>query len=311
MKSFFTKILSFAVFASIFYTVLLLIWGNFAPAMFKPNIGYVLGGYGNSFTRLKEVKQIDDIDILFSGPSHTYRGFDPRIFKKEGLNTFNLGTSSQTPIQTLTLVQRYLDQVQPKLVIYEVYPLTFMNDGVEASLDIVSNDANDLYSLHMALKTNNTKTYNTLLYASTRDLLRLNESFEEPIIKINEIRGDDTYIQGGYVHKETGFRDMRKITPQNITVGKKQLKAFEQILGKLKERKIDLILVYAPISNAMYSNLSGQPAFDSLMSTYAPYYNFNEIMNLNDSLHFYDRHHLNQAGVDLFNDKLIEIINNK
>lgn len=33
-----------------------------------------------------------------------------------------------------------------------------------------------------------------------------------------------------------------------------------------------------------------------------------EIMNLNDSLYFYDSHHLNQIGVELFNEKLINIL---
>lgn len=287
---------------------MLCLWGSYTPAMFQPNLKYVLGRYGHSFTRFKEVKQInsnDSIDILFLGSSHTYRGFDTRIFKKHGFNTFNLGTTNQTPIQTLTLIQRYLDQVEPKAVIYEVYPLSFIADGVEASLDIISNDKNDLHSLYMAVKTNNLKTYNTMLYATSRDILCLNKSFSEPIEKENETRGNDTYVKGGFVKKETGFLDMRKITPRNIRVNKNQLKAFEQILEELNSREIDLILVYAPISKAMYSSFSNKPYYDSLMSTYAKYYNFNEMMNLDDTLHFYDRHHLNQAGVELFNNKLI------
>lgn len=312
MKNFFIKILAFTIFTSIFYVCLLFLWGSYTPALFQPNLQYLLGGYGHTFTRLKEVKETkEDIDILFLGPSHTYRGFDTRIFKKHGFNTFNLGTTSQTPIQTLTLLQRYLDHIQPKAVIYDVYPIPFMIDGVEASLDIVSNDKNDLYSLQMAVKTNNVKTYNTMLYATARDVLGTNKSFEEPIEKENEIRGDDIYIEGGYVQKEISFKDMRKITPQDIVVDKNQIKAFEQILEELDKRNIELTLVYIPISKAMYASLSNKMRYDSLMSTYAKYYNFNEIISLNDSVHFYDRHHLNQTGVDIFNDKLIEIIKSK
>ena len=43
----------------------------------------------------------------------------------------------------------------------------------------------------------------------------------------------------------------------------------------------------------------------------AEYYNFNNIMEVDDSLHFYDAHHLNQDGVELFNEKLIELVLNK
>jgi len=38
------------------------------------------------------------------------------------------------------------------------------------------------------------------------------------------------------------------------------------------------------------------------------YYNFNEMINLVDTLHFYDSHHLNQKGVRLFNEKIIKLI---
>ena len=44
------------------------------------------------------------------------------------------------------------------------------------------------------------------------------------------------------------------------------------------------------------------------MSTYSKFYNFNEIIDLNDSLHFFDSHHLNQNGVKIFNNKLIELL---
>ena len=38
------------------------------------------------------------------------------------------------------------------------------------------------------------------------------------------------------------------------------------------------------------------------------YYNFNEIIQLDDSLDFYDAHHLNQNGVNKFNAKLKEVL---
>lgn len=302
----------FAIFASIFYVGILFLWGNYTPALFKPNLQYLLGGYGHSFTRLNEVKHVNDnIDILFLGSSHTYRGFDPRIFKKHGFNTFNLGTTSQTPLQTLALMQRYLDQIQPKLVVYEVYPITFVIDGVEGGLDVIANDCNDLHSLKMTLKINNLNTYNAFAYSATRDMLRLNKSFSEPITKINEMRGNDTYVEGGFVQKETGFVDMREIFKEDRGLDKNQVKAFEQIVEEVNKRGIDLILVYAPISEAMYASLPNKVYYDSLMSTYAEYYNFNEMMNLEDSVHFYDRHHLNQVGVELFNAKFIKTIQNK
>lgn len=47
---------------------------------------------------------------------------------------------------------------------------------------------------------------------------------------------------------------------------------------------------------------------DSLFQSYGKYYNFNEFIQMDDSLHFYDVDHLNQGGVNIFNEKLLDIL---
>lgn len=256
------------------------------------------------FNRLSEVKDIDKLDILFLGSSHTYRGFDTRIFNKNGLKTFNLGSSAQSPIQTKALINRYLDRLEPKLVVFEVYPPTLSIDGVESSLDIISNDDNDLHSYQMAIEINKIRTYNTLLYATIRDVLNLDDAFSYPTKQ-----GEDTYISGGYVEKEISYFKTQNYPNKEITLNNKQVSAFENILETLRHKEIEYILVYAPISKNLYSSYTNNKYYDSLMSSYGNYYNFNKIMRLNDSLHFYDPNHLNQLGVELFNNELITIIN--
>lgn len=304
MKKFIFNTTFFLLFSSLFYLIFLFIWGLFIPAPFKSNINYRIGSYGHMFSRISEIKKYRNIDILFLGSSHAYRGFDTRLFLENGYKSFNLGSSSQTPIQTKVLLKRYLDILNPKLVIYEVYPETFTLDGVESSLDIIANDVNDIHSLWMALKINNIKIYNTLIYAFFRDILGLNSSFSEPIIK-----GNDKYISGGFVEKELGFYQPSKFDKKKILIKDYQLESFKEIVQMLNNKKIKLILVYAPIPKVNYYSYFNKHYFDSLMQTYSTYYNFNEIISLNDSLHFYDSHHLNQNGVKIFNEKLIELLN--
>ncbi|PRB02660.1 hypothetical protein CQ046_12295 [Chryseobacterium sp. MYb7] len=307
MKKLLYNLVIFIIYNLIFYVFTITLWGEYAFPFLKPNINYKIGSYGHMYTRLKEIKQIDSIDILFLGSSHTYRGFDNRIFKKEGFTSFNLGSSAQTPIQTLTLLERYLDKIHPKSIIFEVNPLTFSSDGVESSLDLIANDTNDLYSYEMALKVNHIRTYNTLLYALHKDLFHLNQSYIEPIKKVK-----DKYIHGGFVESEIAYYNKpSKQNKQKIIISKKQIEAFEKCLAKIKERNIKLILVYAPMTHNLYTSYSNNKYFDEKMKSYSEYYNFNEIMNLNDSLDFYDAHHLNQNGVRIFNKKLIEILNDK
>ena len=301
MKKFIQNIVLFIVFSFVFYICAVFVFGSYALRHLKPNVNYRLGG--NTSNRLNEVKTTDSIDILFLGSSHCYRGFDTRIFKKHGLNTFNLGSSAQTPIQTHILLKRYLDKLQPKLIIFEVYPPTFSIDGVESSLDIISNDRNDLYSYQMAININKIRTYNTLLYATTRDIIQLNNNFS-----ISKEQGKDTYIQGGFVEKEINYFKTQKHPKSKIILNENQLKTFEQILITLEKKDINFLLVYAPITKGLYSSYVNNKYFDSLMTSYGDYYNFNKIMVLNDSLHFYDSHHLNQKGVELFNEKLLNIV---
>jgi len=306
MKKFILNIFIFTLFTSLFYTSILFVWGFIMPSKLKPNVNYNLGNKGYTFSRLQDVKKNNNIDILFLGSSHTYRGFDTRIFLKNGYKTFNLGTSAQTPIQTKLLLNRYLDSLKPKTVLYEVYPVTFELDGVESSFDIISNDKNDFYSLEMVLELNNIRSYNTFLYSFICDILGLNKSFKEPVID-----EDDKYTSGGYVEKDISFFKVTSFEKQEITINKDQLDSFNQIVEILKQKKIELILVYAPITKSKYNSYNNNNYFDSLMTKYSTYYNFNKIVTLNDSLHFYDSHHLNQNGVEIFNKRLIKILNEK
>jgi len=307
MKKFLKSLLFFTLFVTFTYSFLLFLWGNDrVPKKYKPNINYRIGSYGHMYSRLQEVKNTKNIDILFLGSSHSYRGFDTRIFEQKGLKVFNLGSSAQTPIQTNLLINRYLNELNPKMIIYDVYPGTLVGDGVESSLDIIANDRNDLQSIIMALKINNIKTYNTIIYAFIRDLFNLNSSFKEP--KYRKKR-NDTYIKGGYVEKEIKYFKYIEYSQRQWNLNKKQLNNFENIILKIKEKNIRLVLVYIPITPSKYSSYENNAQIDSVMNSYAEYYNFNEILNLNDSLHFFDSHHLNQKGVNIFNKKIIEILN--
>lgn len=303
MKKFVLNTFLFLLFAFVFYIAALFLWDSMAPPILKNNLKYPIGSYGHMNSRLNEAKTISDIDILFLGSSHAYRGFDTRIFSKNGFKTFNLGSSSQTPIQTKVLIERYLKKLNPKIVFYEVFPTTFSIDGVESSLDIIANDKNDFYSMLMAIRTKNIKTYNAFLYGFTSDMFNLKQSYREPIHKDN-----DTYIQGGFVEKDIGFYKPKPFQKKEIEINSNQLKCFSEIVKELNSRRVEPVLIFAPIPKVNYDSYTNMAYFDSLMSSYSDYYNFNETMQLEDTLHFYDSHHLNQKGVVLFNKQLIDIL---
>lgn len=307
MKKFILNTGLFLIFTFLFYITSLFLWSTLTPSFLKPNLNYRIGSHGHMYTRISELKNYGNVDILFLGSSHTYRGFDTRIFRKNGYKSFNLGSSSQTPVQTKLLLKRYLNKLNPKLIIYEVYPENlFSSDGVESAVDLIANDPNDLLSFEMALKINNIKIYNTLTYGLIRQLLGLNKNFYEP-----KVKQYDKYISGGYVERKLGFYKQPKFTQKQITIRNYQFDAFLETVQIIKNKNIELILVYAPIPKSNYERYTNNEYFDSIMSKFSTYYNFNKILNLDDSLHFFDCDHLNQNGVEIFNNKVIEILKDK
>lgn len=303
MKRFFFDLLKFAAYFSIIYLIMVFAWGEYSDDLVRGNLDYTLGGSDFMFTRMKEVKKVRDVDILFLGSSHTYRGFDTRIFKKHGYSCFNLGSSSQTPIETRILLKRYLDRLNPKLIIYEVYPGTFSVDGVESSLDILSNDANDINSFWMTLEMKHLMVFNTFLYASMRDLFDLNKDYKEPLRKHNE-----KYIPGGYVESKVRNHSNEHIPKRSWSFNEAQFSAFRDIVDELQERQIKTVLVYAPITKAYLKSHRNNKEFDKRIEKYhLPYFDFNKMMKLSDTKYFADRHHLNQNGVEKFNDKLLQV----
>lgn len=271
MKYFLKSILAFSAFLVVTYSMLIFLWGNFAPQGLKPNLNYRIGSYGHMFSRLQELKTIGEVDLLFLGSSHAYRGFDPRVFKKElskNIEGFNLGSSGQTPIQTEVLLARYLNKLNPKTVIYEVYPGTFSSDGVESSLDIISNDINDLNSVKMAMSINHIKTWNTLIFGFFQDLFDLNSKFIEP-----KQKGKDKYVSGGYVEKEVSHFNDLKYKKKLWRFNQSQFDAFEKCLSVIRKKNIRMIFVYAPITTALYNSYANNNTFDNMMLRYGEYYN--------------------------------------
>lgn len=302
LKYFLNSFLKFSLFLVVFCVASLCIWGDFAPNMITKNLAKKEMIPGFMENRLKDLDKTEKIDILFLGSSHAYRGFDTRLFKNAGFSSFNLGSSNQTPIQTELLLNRYLKKLQPKLIIYEVYPNTFAVDGMESTLDLIVNDTLKKDILKLAFQHNDVMVYNTLVYMYYKNLLK---NDKKPIVSFQK---NDHYISNGYV--ETNF-----ISPQSFNYNKQkylfnstQFKHFEKVIELIKKNNIHVIFIQAPITKSLYQSYTNNAFFDAKMLSYGDYLNFNHLIQLEDNLHFYDGHHLNQKGVELFNREIINYL---
>ena len=301
MKKWLAQLVLFFIFAACVYSVSIYIVGKYGTDGFKKNLLSEIN-YGHTNSRLIEIKKTKNIDFLFLGSSHVYRGFDTRIFATKGYTSFNLGSSSQTPIQSLFLLKRYLKAVNPKIVLFEVNPELLAADGVESELDIILNDQ-ILFDNFIAFgNSGNVKIFNTLIFTSLDK--KLNDRAKQPIIQ-----GDDTYVPGGYVEKKLVFNTKKQdFKPKTWVFQKKQLKAIDAICALCAKHSTELILVYAPINKSLYASWRNNKQFCDLMKTKGKFINGNHRSSLNDSLDFYDELHLNQNGVKSYNNDLINTL---
>jgi hypothetical protein len=304
MRPFVLNILLYIIFSIFGYILIVIVWSSLVPIGLRPNIPYINIGYGHMYSRMQEVRITKDVDILFMGSSHAYRGFDIRLFSNIGYSSFNLGSSAQTPLQSEILFKRYLQNLNPKLIIFEVYPSPFTSDGVESSLELISKDKNDRETLKLIFKQNHLKLYNTMIYSGFLDLIG-KKTFDEPA------RVDmDLYVSGGFVERDITHFKPKQYVAKTWEVKPNQLAAFKRCLEMANESRSKVVLIQAPVASCLYSSFTNNQEFDEIMHGFGTYYNFNYLMNLDDSLHFYDAHHLNQNGVELFNAKVLEVLKN-
>ncbi len=291
--------------ASLFFCFLFL----FSLLSFRPNwitttnIRYKPTCAGKLNDRFVESQTVYGVDILFLGSSHCYRGFDTRLFKNEGLTTFNWGSSSQTPIQSALLLSQCINHMQPKMIVLEIFPDLYHGNGLESTLDFISNTGVHSLTNSMLLQTNDVSSYNTWLY-----------SFIKNTINPKQIISCDfdmeRYVQGGFVEK-LKFTAPAKFSssPIQLTINDKQLNAIKFISQQAKDRQIPLIFVLAPMTAEYYKQYQNM---DEMLQILNPYcdtiVNFNPVDSTYQAEHFYDPHHLNQSGVEIFNRQLIPIL---
>jgi len=299
MIKFFRKLFVFLFLSIILYPIAVVLWGEFVPVRLHKNLNYYQSQSKHMLLRLSEIDDLKDINVLVIGSSTAYRGYDPRIFKNYNIRLFNLGSSAQTPIQTKFLIEKYLLQINPELLIIDVNPLMFTIDGVESALDVIVNDDFDKNMLKMAFEINNLKIYNTLIYSFYLSLSKRDKALSA---KSNSY---DMYISGGFVERTHYVYKPQAIAPKNWIFRDDQIEAFENLISWLVEKDISYILVQAPVTSDFYESHLNNAVFDSMMNNYGVYINYNELQAFNDSLHFYDVNHLNQRGVELFNMKII------
>ena len=300
MKKFFKQTIVFGLILSIAYPFV--IFFLFINNIKLPNV-YKYGLTKTHLSlRLQEAENFGKVDILFLGSSHAYRGFDTRFFNKKGYKCFNLGSSAQTPKQTLLLVKEYLHKFKPKLVIQEVNPMYLSSKGLESTLDIIRNASSNKLKIKTMWDSANMLTFNSYLISTLSSLTSIGKT---------DVSNDeaDLYISGGFSLKKKRFHSPYQYQSNSkYEIREEQVDYLNQLHKELEKSEAKVVFVEAPVTKKFYRQYV-RFDFEELFKD-RDYVNFNDKIMLNDSLDFYDSHHMNINGVRKFNDLLIKKIEN-
>jgi hypothetical protein len=303
MRSYITDLLRFALFAVPVYIAFIVVAGSIAPYHDFRNIKYFRGGPGHLLTRLQEADTTGPVDILFMGSSHTYRGFDMRIFRAAGYTCFNLGSSGQSPLQTEVLFDRYIEQLDPQLIILDILPTNYNSLSIEPCIDFLSNSKIGKNEILMSLKYKNISIVNTLLFAMFKSTFR--EERTNTIISNRK----EKYIAGGYVEKteDIPFKPRTEAIKLEWPPPSAQWEAFIRFVSKVRSRGIELVLVQTPVTRTWQYGPTDQA---KLEETFAPwgtaFINMSAALPGSEPDLFYDGNHMRHTSVERFNTMFLD-----
>jgi hypothetical protein len=302
MTLFLKRFVSFLLLCVLVYVVLI---GIMVKANIQPPIHHNLPAANITGLMFRDLHLAQKTDLLFVGSSHSYRGFDTRVYDSLGWNSFNMGTSSQTPRHTLALLENWLDSIQPQLLVFEVHPATFSSqmDLVEANLNIMANEKWQPYFMNLLLMNLDLRMLNLAVAARIRNLMDWEEG-----MPFDTVMGTDRYILKGYVESTKKGYDPQHTYGKGWDIDSQQTKALQEIIRLAKIKGIEVMLMQLPVTGSLYATYNNPAGFDSLMNSLAPYQNLNGRMELVDTIHFYDSNHLNPAGAAIVNAAVAEII---
>ena len=292
MRKLIYRLLCFIPIAMVGYILLLWALGDLG---WVRTANTTMGNSGHLCSRIKDIRNYHDVDVLFLGSSHCYRTFDTRFYEAAGYHCFNLGSSNQTPVQTKVLLQTYLDSLNPRYVVFEVHPDIMKHDGVESAVDLLANAPLTCEMSRMAWSMGNMKVINTWLYAIYNQKIRhrLDHFVEDSIIQ------DAAYVRGGYVEINSRRFEVKRYPRKNLTIRPDQMEALQDCLAMLKERQIPYMLVEVQDAEQLRKTFLNHDWFEEQMRALGPYRY--KLLPMVDTIHFANSNHLFKPGIVMFN----------
>lgn len=236
-------------------------------------------------------------DVIIIGSSHAYQGYDPAPFLSIGVQSYDLGSLAQTPLNTYHIIKQYLDSSNCRLLIFDVYEGAFQGSGLESTADLSLNMSATDAVLGMAWDLQDLRALNLITLRLTMPKLK-QEHGTLPKQRFGFISSPDS-AKVPLVHAKVAL-------PQPL---EQQFARFEACLRLCRERGIRVVVSshYARVgTDTLLHERFARRIESTLAGSGIPYLDYSFAPGISDLDNFADHSHLNAAGARIFTGHLVD-----
>ena len=261
---------------------------------FGRGINVKIDGHSHTYSRLFEADTTSkNYEYLAIGSSHCYRSLIT-----DSINMFNLGSSAQSHFQTYLITKEYLEKINPKVVIYEIYPDIFYgNLHLESQID-VNYAVRNFRSIKHLLAHTSFRNVRSIVNSSMLDVFDLKNSAAFASRSKDSV---NIYVAGGYVRRLDSLTGLSCTDHEQVILAdfdSKQIEYFMETIKFLRKNNVSIRLVIAPYTH-IPSNMGEYTSFIENL-TGLPVENYSNRFCDSPENYFFDEGHLNATGARLF-----------
>jgi len=202
-------------------------------------------------------------------------------------------------------LKKYFKQLNPKLVVSEVFPPALSIDGIASYFDLVTNMPLSREIVEMTLALNNVQALHALIGTAWERRTR-------PLNAINQRAiPNETYIIGGYCESSLVYNSATEVERDStITTAEAQIKYLRKIINYTHQHDARIVLMVQPLPREFLKSITNYAAVSRTVADIASesgvvYIDYNTEALFDTRTDFYDSNHLTASGVRQFNTLVI------
>jgi len=266
----------------------------------------VMGDYaapngGHTYRASLDWNDAEHYDVVVLGASRAQRGYNTKLFDSLGIKMFNMGSPSQSVVNSRILLENHIQGRLTKEVWLDLVPGLFKGNAFESTSDLIQNWSPTKTALDIAWESKDPRAINLWMKR-----LFCSNSIEQ--------EGKGEYRGNGFVEvdaplnskweEEFNKSNFGNETQGYVTFSQEAIDELERMILYCQREKIKIKFIASPITvfanrwDQLKMNEIIQPIAEQFQIPFLDYSNRTEWKTLD---HFYDEKHLNAKGVRKFN----------